>query len=211
MKMAIKSLVVAAAVTLSASVAFNATANTQKLDQLLQQIQQQKQVVEREYNQGLQQLEVNKQQAVNQIQRTFQDKLLEINARRGETESAKAQARMGALQELRNAAYQIDVSKAQFQAQLQMQAQENSGYLDSIASQYLSAGNQGQEAVSGFSSAIPAPMSGVQSGGQAPAQQMTGQISRDDELQGQMSQSPRRQLDYGNPLANMFANTQPAF
>ena len=44
MKLAIKSLVVAAAVTLSASVAFNATANTQKLDQLLQQIQQQRTV-----------------------------------------------------------------------------------------------------------------------------------------------------------------------
>ena len=44
MKMAIKSLVVAAAVTLSASVAFNAVANTEKLDQLLQQIQQQRTV-----------------------------------------------------------------------------------------------------------------------------------------------------------------------
>jgi biopolymer transport protein ExbB len=44
MKMAIKSLVVAAAVTLSSAVAFNATANTDKLDQVLQQIQQQRTV-----------------------------------------------------------------------------------------------------------------------------------------------------------------------
>lgn len=44
MKMAIKSLVVAAAVTLSASVAFNAVANTEKLDQLLQQIQKERTV-----------------------------------------------------------------------------------------------------------------------------------------------------------------------
>ncbi len=42
MKLAIKNLIVAAAVTLSASVAFNATANTQELDRLLQQIQQQR-------------------------------------------------------------------------------------------------------------------------------------------------------------------------
>lgn len=44
MKLAIKNLIVAAAVTFSASVAFNATANTQKLDELLQQIQQQRTV-----------------------------------------------------------------------------------------------------------------------------------------------------------------------
>lgn len=42
MKLAIKNLIVAAAVTFSASVAFNATANTQELDKLLQQIQQQR-------------------------------------------------------------------------------------------------------------------------------------------------------------------------
>lgn len=44
MKLAIKNLVVAAAVTFSAAVAFNATANPQKLDELLQQIQQQRTV-----------------------------------------------------------------------------------------------------------------------------------------------------------------------
>lgn len=152
----------------------------QQAEQALQQINQQKQVVEREFQQGLQQLEVNKQTAVNQIQRTFQDKLLEINSRRGETESAKAQMRMSALQELRNAAYQIDVSKAQFQAQLQQQAQQNHSYLDSAASQYLSATNTGAGAVSGFSSAIPSPISSVQTGQQAPSKQLAGVINRDE-------------------------------
>jgi hypothetical protein len=172
----------------------------QQAQQALQQIQQQRQTVERDYNQGLQQLEVNKQQAVNQIQRTFQDKLLEINARRGETESAKAQARMGALQELRNAAYQIDVSKAQFQAQLQMQAQQNASQLDSISKQYLSAGSEAQDVVDN-NSAIPAPTNTVINSGRDQAQQYVGQIAPQS----------RRELDYGNPLANMFSNTQPAF
>jgi hypothetical protein len=172
----------------------------QQAQQALQQIQQQRQTVERDYNQGLQQLEVNKQQAVNQIQRTFQDKLLEINARRGETESDKAQARMGALQELRNAAYQIDVSKAQFQAQLQMQAQQNASQLDSISKQYLSAGSEAQDVVDN-NSAIPAPTNTVINSGTDQAQQYVGQIAPQS----------RRELDYGNPLANMFSNTQPAF
>jgi biopolymer transport protein ExbB len=44
MRKAIKTLVVAAAVTLSASVAFNAAANTEQLDQLLEQIKKERAV-----------------------------------------------------------------------------------------------------------------------------------------------------------------------
>ena len=44
MRKAIKTLVVAAAVTLSASVAFNAAANTAQLDQLLEQIKKERAV-----------------------------------------------------------------------------------------------------------------------------------------------------------------------
>jgi len=153
----------------------------QQAQQAIQQINQQRQVVEREFQQGVQQLEVNKQQAVNQVQRTFQDRLLEINGRRGETESAKAQARMGALQELRNAAYQIDVSRAQFQSQLQMQAQQNAASLDNQAQQYLSATNQGQEGVNRFSSAQQSAIPSVSNQGQDSQQQLTGQISREEE------------------------------
>jgi len=158
----------------------------QEAQQAIQQINQQKQVVEREYNQGLQQLEVNKQKAINEVNRVFQDKLLEINSKRGETEAAKAQARMSALQELRNAAYQIDVSKAQFQSQLYMQAMQNSQQLDSVAQQYLSAANQGGQALSGFSSIPTKQISNVNmqsTGSTNPA--FTGQI-KDDELYGQI-------------------------
>jgi len=156
----------------------------QQAQQAMQQINQQRQVVEREFQQGVQQLEVNKQQAVNQVQRTFQDRLLEINGRRGETESAKAQARMGALQELRNAAYQIDVSRAQFQSQLQMQAQQNAASLDNQAQQYLSSTNQGQQGVNRFSSAQQSAIPSVSNQGQDSQQQLTGQISREEDLYG---------------------------
>jgi len=154
----------------------------QQAQQALQQINQQRQVVEREFQQGVQQLEVNRQQAVNQVQRTFQDRLLEINGRRGETESAKAQARMGALQELRNAAYQIDVSRAQFQSQLQMQAQQNSASLDNQAQQFLSATNQGQQGVDTFAASPQSSIPSVSNQGQGSQQQLTGQISRREDL-----------------------------
>lgn len=174
----------------------------QQAQEALQQIGQQRQVVEREFNQGLQQLEVNFQKAKNDINRQFQDKLLEINARRGEAESAKANARMEALQNLRNMAYQIDVSKAQFAAQLQSQAQQNSSYLDNVASQYLSATNQGQGAVDSFASSPQSAIPGVsRNAPQAPSQEMMGQIRRDPRentpytgmIQGSSERDPRFQ------------------
>lgn len=190
----------------------------QQAQQALQQIGQQRQTVEREYQQGLQQLEVNKQKAVNDIQRSFQDKLLEINARRGETESAKASARMEALQNLRNQAYQIDVSKAQFQAQLQSQAQQNTSYLDSAAQQYLSATNQGQAGVDQFSSTQQSAIPGVSDSRQIASSTMFGQIEpgREDELRGQWTNqnmydqsvvNRKRGSDtYGNPIFNSNYN-----
>ena len=176
----------------------------QQAQQALTQIQQQRQTVEREYQQGIQQLEVNKQQAVNQIQRTFQDKLLEINARRGETESAKAQARMSALQELRNAAYQIDVSKAQFQAQLQLQAQQNASYLDNAAQQYLSTTNQGQAGVDGFASSTPSAIPGVQQGQQTASPTMMGQITKEEQpgLLGSITNLYNPRKEYGYAAGN---------
>lgn len=186
----------------------------QQAQQALMQINQERQKVEREYTTGLEQLEVNRQKAVNDIQRTFQDRLLEINARRGETESAKAQARMSALQDLRNQAYQIDVSRAQFQAQLQLQAQQNTSQLDTIAKSYLSAQNTGQDAVSGFANAPQSAIPGVTPNAQGAQTGYTGQIRKDDEVPtGQMGYqppdllsglmtaiNPRQQFSYGSPV-----------
>lgn len=153
--------------------------------QALQQIGQQKMSVEREYQQGLQQLEVNRQQAVNEINRKFQDRLLEINARRGETEAAKAQARMNAVQELRNQAFQINVAKAQFEADLQSQARSNMQYLSQAENQFTGAGQQGAEAYNQFAQTTPTGMSSV-------SQQTTG--STNPQLQGQMSRLPDDEL-----------------
>ncbi|MDQ3159352.1 MAG: hypothetical protein M3P98_04450 [bacterium] len=175
----------------------------QQAQQAMQQINQQRQVVEREFQQGIQQLEVNKQQAVNQIQRTFQDKLLEINGRRGKTESDRASARMDALQELRNAAYQIDVSRAQFQSQLQMQARQNSASLDNQAQQFLGATDQGRQAVDTYASAPQSAIPEVTNSGQPGAQQMTGQIRRPEDLYGSIMGS--------SATDPRFQNFQPQF
>lgn len=159
--------------------------------QALQAIGQQKQVVEREFQQGLQQLEVNRQTAVNDINRRFQDKMLEISARRGETESARQQARLGALQELRNQAFQINVAKAQFEQDLKMQAQSNLSYLDQATNKFTGAGQSGQQAVNQFGATTPSGMSKAQSTNQQTGGALTGQISskRPEDYIGQIAGS----------------------
>lgn len=150
----------------------------QNAQNALQQIGEQKQAVLRNYNQGLQQLEVNKQQAINQINRTFQDRLLEISARRGETESAKAQARLDALQQYRNQAYQINIARAQFENELRSQAQANSQQLSALEQQAMMAIQGGQGAYEGFAGANVSAIPGVEgqaSGTTNPA--LTGQVS----------------------------------
>lgn len=138
----------------------------QQAQQAVTQIMQQKNQVERDYNMGLQQVQANTQKAINDINRRFQDKLLEINSRRGETEAAKAQARMNAAQELRNAAFQINVQRAQFEADLKAQAQQNSTYLDSVASNYTQYLDQGQGAVDQANQYVPTAIPGVEGGQQ---------------------------------------------
>lgn len=157
--------------------------------QALQAIGQQKLEVDREYQQGLQQLEVNKQQAVNEINRRFQDKLLEINARRGETQAAKAQARMQAAQELRNQAFQINVARQQFEQELRLQAQSNMQYLSQAENQFTGAGQQGTQAYNQFASTTPTGMSNVSQTTGSTSPQLQGQMSRlpEDKLVGQIS------------------------
>jgi len=151
----------------------------QNAQNAIQQIALQKNQVERDYQQGLKQLEVNRQKAVNDINRKFQDRLLEIDKQRGETESAKASARLNAVQELRNAVFQINTQKAQFEADLQLQAQQNHQYLDDTASQiqnYLATSQSSVDQLSNYSpNAIPA----VQSSNQQDTSQYIGQISKD--------------------------------
>ncbi|WP_213999953.1 MotA/TolQ/ExbB proton channel family protein [Arsukibacterium sp.] len=76
MRKAIKTLVVAAAVTLSASVAFNAAANTEQLDQLLEQIKKER-AVEGRMNQERERAflaeRADKQALLNTAKRQFAD------------------------------------------------------------------------------------------------------------------------------------------
>lgn len=114
----------------------------QNFENFQQQVAVARQNVQQRYEVALQTLEAKKIEAVNNIRRDFQNKMLEISRLRGENESAKQQARLGALQDLRNQVFQIQLAEAQsrqnitalrsnLENELTSYAQNASGQVDS--------------------------------------------------------------------------------
>jgi len=102
--------------------------------------------VQNQYNTQSLQLEQNKQSAINQVNRDFQNKLLEINRQRGQLESEKASARLNALRELRTQIMQINLANDQFQKQLELMREQArlgiNAYTSSLLSNYNTTANQ---------------------------------------------------------------------
>jgi len=85
----------------------------------MQDVQAQQAQIETDYNTALLQQEQAKQNALNQANRDFQAKLLEISRLKAETESNKAMRRLQALQDLRNQVFAVNQQNTQFQQQLE--------------------------------------------------------------------------------------------
>ena len=122
----------------------------QGFNDFMQTIEQKRGEVEQTYNTGLQQLELTKNTAMNSAYRDFQNKLLEITNNRTQLESAKAQARLSVLQDLRNKVYQIDLQNKQFQQTLELQKAQNAQYVNSLATSTGAAVQGGQTAVNTY-------------------------------------------------------------
>lgn len=171
----------------------SASAQNQYTD-LVQQLGQKKLEVDNNYQVGLKQIEDQKAAAINQVNRDFQDKLSQINSQRAQTESAKAQARLGALQDYRNQVYSIQLQNYQFQQQLNQQKSQADSTLQDYTTKLSSAAQGGANALSGFqqnTTTNPTTNFGVNS------QQQT--MSDTPTLQGQISQTQKRD-QFGNPI-----------
>lgn len=165
---------------------------------LATQVGQKQQEIEQNYNTGLLQLEQQKQQAVNQINRDFQNKLLDIANNRSLLGQAKAGARLEALQQLRQQVFAIQQQTIQFQQALEaqrQQAQLQVGNFNTATSDALTAtGN----ALTGFNANTTTnPTSSFGPVGRSTQQgsQYIGQIRRpEDELYGQITPTRRNDL-----------------
>lgn len=148
-------------------------------------IELQNQEIESNYNTGKLQLQQQTQQALNEAQRDFQNKLLTIAQNKALIGQAKAEARLASLQELRNNIYQINMQNMQFQQQLEAQKQAGQQQLQQFSTLSQSAVGAGQSATDAYNPNIQSNLqtSSIQFGQNTPLQ-LYGNISsgRKDEL-----------------------------
>lgn len=168
------------------------------------QIDTQRNTVEREYQTGMLQLEQQKQTAIANVTRDFQNKLLQISNSRAMLGQAKAEAKLSALQNLRSEVFAIQQQNTQFTQQLEMMRQQA----------LLSAGNYGQSTGGAVGMASNAASTQYQApstqyaataglgGQQSQAPQYTGAIKKEEQPTGQMGFGGRL-LDYLKPAFNM--------
>lgn len=120
----------------------------------LRQIETARTQVETKFQEQLANLKQVKDQAVNEANRDFQNKLLQISQSRAENEQAKASARLSALQDLRNKVYQINLQNMQFQQTLQSQKQQADSSLANYSNTLGGYGQSAQTATSGFTPSV---------------------------------------------------------
>lgn len=147
----------------------------------------------KEHENSLQALTVQKDTALNQANRDFQNKLLQISQNRAANEQAKGQAKLQALQDLRNQVFQINQQTTQFAQSLEAQRAGGQLALGNFGTSTAQHVQNAQGAAQGYGQqAAQRPTSNLQAGGagQAPAQQPSyvGAISN------------RGKDQYGNPL-----------
>lgn len=152
------------------------------------EIQTQRNTVDREYQNGILTLQQQKQSALDQIERDFQNRLLEIDNLRNQNSQQKRDLKLSALQELRTNVFNINLETQQFEQQLALQKQQADIELANRQGSLLSALDQAGNASNIFSDFVGQGQStdilpGVDniSTGDASAGSLTGQVTRTDE------------------------------
>lgn len=142
----------------------------------MRQVEQARTQVEQKFQDQIYQLEQTTNQAKNEANRDFQNKLLQISQSRAENEQAKAQARLSALQDLRNKVYQIDLQNLQFQQTLAQQKQQAELGLSDYANSLSGLGSQATNAVGSFNPNIASNLQTSGGGGVDLANPYVGSI-----------------------------------
>jgi len=151
----------------------------------LNQLQTRKNEVEQEFQSGLMQLQAAKQQAETDIRARFQQALDQINNARTSSAAEKANRKMDALQDLRNAMFNLKVEEMNAQQQLQQQAAASSQALQQAMAQFGGAVTGGEQALSQFDPNFTGLQQPTQR--QTTSAQLTGSMARpEDELTGQI-------------------------
>ena len=170
---------------------------TRQFGDTMQQVEQQKLQLDQDFQTGSAKILQYKTESIRQANTDFQNKLLDIQGKRAETESAKAQYRLQALTDLRNQAYQASQQAQQYTQALQQQQQQQQADLQSYAQKLLMSGQGSTSAINQFmGNTTTSPTSGLtvgSSGGQNTQPNYTGIIGRKaEDLTGQMANTVRQ-------------------
>ena len=153
-----------------------------------------KQTLQERFDTGLNNLMVQKDSALGEVRRWFQEKLSEIDTLKAEAGINKSTQRLDLLQGLRNQVYQINLAATQTQAALTQQLQAQQGELDKyteLLGSNTTALGQNQNALASVATSNPKTALNVTTGGMGPTQQYTGRIKK-DEMTG-IAGLPRRE------------------
>ena len=157
--------------------------------------------VQAKYDDAVAQLENQRNLALNQAQRDFQDKLSQINSLKNQAAGNKASQQLAALQELRNQIYNINLTNSQnSQAVAQMKTQAEA----QLANYAQQSGLNVQAATSGLNSfsqnTTTNPQTGLTFGTQGNNTTYTPTGQKNDKLVGTIAGQPLNMQDlFSNP------------
>ena len=127
-------------------------------------------------------LEQQLKETKNTIRNEFEDRLSSIRAMRADSESAKANAKLGALQQYKSDMYNLSMANMQYKHELQMQAQQASSQISDASNYWEQQIGQSQNGLNTFNEQTAgAPTTGLtfgaQGGGSTGSFTPIGQIS----------------------------------
>lgn len=157
------------------------------------QIEGARQTIQTQFDNGVAQLEQQKNMALNQAKREFQDRLLEISRLRSQAEEDKASARLSALTDLRNQIFQINLASSENSQALQQLRTQAEGELQRYAqsaTQNVGMANTGAQTFSANTNTNPGTTLAMSTQGGGQVFNPTGSIRDDEELRGVAT--PRR-------------------
>lgn len=163
---------------------------------------QAKNTLQVKYSSAIKELETQKNTALNEARRYFQSKLAEISRLKAETESAKNQMKLDALQQYRNQVFQVNLSLQEAQQSVNQQASMADQLITQQEAQYGALANTGAAAASNYASVAPQYTSGIS------YQQNQSSPGFFDKLQGYASNLYNNREE-GGFLDNLF-NTRVA-
>lgn len=145
--------------------------------------------LENKFSTALQTLDQQKNEALQNAQQFFQDKMLEVTRMKAENQSAKATAQLGLLQDLRNKVYAINMQELQYKQSLAANKQASEASVSQYAQQML-------DNITGGDKSLQAGLMGMQGATNTNLTMGANQQAQGSQQVGQIAQTPQTKKNW---------------